>query len=204
MKTLIITLIIVILFGNYDLISQEKSDSTSVVPTLLNFDLILTVGIGYTTHFATFEQYMKQGPVFSLGLELPLIKSHNFSLELYGHIWYAKSKYSDENHLKELSNHYNQISKEYFSQSGISASLKYYLELFEDKVKVSCHLGWLFLSYYSGYRAVDFGLGLYYFLTKHTSISINRRLPFTLQGHDGSSDVTPTSIQLSFNYNINR
>ena len=98
---------------------------------------------------------------------------------------------------------YNKINDEYFSQSGLSASLKYYFVLIDNKLKLSCHLGWLFLSYYPGYRSVDFGLGLYYFLSEKTSISLNRRLPFTLEGHDGSSDITPLLIQLTFNYNIN-
>ena len=110
----------------------------------------------------------------------------------------------DESSLKELSNHYNKMSDNLFSQSGLSASIKYYLVFLENRLKFSCHLGWLFLSYYPGYRSADFGFGLHYFISDIMFISINRRLFYTFQGHDASSNVTPLMIQISFNYNIGR
>ena len=72
-------------------------DSLKDENSLLGFDLIMAVGLGSTTYYATLDQYMKPGPVMSLSVELPLIQSNNFSFELFAHTWYAKFKNSDDN-----------------------------------------------------------------------------------------------------------
>ena len=211
MKTLIITLIMVILLGNYDMISQEKSDSTSVVSTSdstgSSFEMWLIGGVGMTTGSIAndWEYNFKNGPAFIAGIEIPLTKSHIWGLEISHHTWLCKALVNDNC----LNGYYLKISNDTYMQMGISAILKYYIQDSPDSFfRASFNLGMLLGSTIPSthdYTAVDFGLSLYFKISNDISLSLNRKILLTTNftlGHSSFDEPTPSFLLLTVNYKL--
>lgn len=207
---------IMILISNH--FSYSMNDSTQINKTNFNdstiidttlkadangFDLILFGGAGMTTGFNFFDEQIKKGIISGFGIELPFNKSNDFSIEFYSHYWI--SKVNNEYDWQRLEDYYTKINNEFYSQYGLSASLKWRLFSIGNRLRFSCQIGWLFYCPKMNYRALDVGYGLYYKLTDVFTISLNRRFSYSYYpGYFLSNDANaPNSILLMINYNIN-
>ena len=187
-------------------INRANLNDSTIIDTTLKadangFDLILFGGAGITTGFNDNDEQMKKGAISGLGIEVPLNKSNDFSIELYSHYWISKviKEYSWIN----LENYYNKINNDFYSQFGLSASLKCYPFSIGKRLRFSCQIGWLFYCPKMIYRALDVGFGLYYKLTDVFTISLNRRISYVPGEFLSNSAYSPNSILLMINYKFN-
>jgi hypothetical protein len=186
----------------------SKSDSTNAVnqkqiyPIVTGLDLIAFAGAGMTTRFNSEIIQIKNGSIIAFGIELPFTKSNIFGFELYAHSWIAKSL-TLQGHISYLDYSFSRINDNYYSQLGISASIKCYMFSIGKRFRFSTHLGWLFYSPKPSYRALDLGFGFYYKLTDSYTISLNRRLSYKPCEFFTNDADAPSSILLMMNYEFN-
>jgi hypothetical protein len=184
------------------LMQVDSSEVVNIDSTDSGFDLIAIAGAGMTTSFNTELIRIKNGPIIALGIELPFTKSNIFSFELYAHSWIAKSL-TLQDHYNYLDYSFRKINDNYYSQLGISASIKCYLFSIGKRFRFSTHLGWIFYSPKPSYRALDFGCGFYYKITDSYTISLNRRLTYEPGEFLTNDALAPNSILLMINYKFN-
>jgi len=165
-----------------------EQDSTEIVEydslTLISknsykdgFDFIVGGGLGITTGsvWDKCENRFSIGPVATVGLEIPLLESEIIAIEFYGHYWISEYK------KKHIDNEaYIKIVENYYSQMGLSANIKCYLEDNTNKFRVAFHAGFVFFCPSDHYRPLDLGIGLHYRLDENKSISLSRRIMFIL------------------------
>ena len=176
------------------MINQSKaSEPDSLDPQESGIDLYAIGGLGMTTGsmWNSWENTFNNGPVISLGLELPFTSSRIFALQLYGHTWFSKPN-----------GKYQKVSDEYYSLMSLSALIKYYLYIPSEKISFSLHLGYLFLSQNQEETGIDFGIGLNYKVNKDIMISAMRRINFGQPDVGGGSDDVPNYLMLEFSYKI--
>jgi hypothetical protein len=144
-------------------------------------DVFLTGGLGmtYGNSFGTWASTFKNGPAVSLGFEIPFTHSRVFAIEVYGYIWFCQATKIDEH--KDLLGIYNKVSKNLYTQGGLSPSLKWYFINILDKVRCSVHLGMSTDSW------LDTGFELYYSLNKNLDFNLSRRLFFVLPSPGGGT-----------------
>lgn len=142
LKNKLILIAIILLCFVQCLFALKEQDNTKHISESVR-DFIVTTGLGMAMDFNSNSQYMKNGAVINIGVELPLTNEDLFSLELNLNTWFSKSKVL-ENPYGKFDNYY-ELNDNYYTQSGLSAAIKYYLRLHPD-FRVSVSLGWLFLT----------------------------------------------------------
>lgn len=187
--------------NSINLKQADSSDVVKVDSSSTSLNLIVSGGAGMITGFNSMYLEMKNGPISGFGIEVPFSKVSHFSFELYSHYWIAKS--NNQYYWNNTEIYYNKINDNYYSQFGLSASLKYQLFSIGKRFKFYTQLGWLFYSLKPSYRAFDFGYGLNYKISDSYTISLNRRFLYKGGEFFSNNSVSPNSILLMINYKFN-
>jgi hypothetical protein len=211
-KKIILVIISLFLSVNFcfaissDTALSSKVDSASINKNIdkdSGFELIAIGGIGMTTGslFGEWNNDFRNGPAFSAGIELPFTDSHIFALELYEHYWISKLESRQET--INYSRYFIKLSENYYSQSGLSAVVKYYIGDKKSRFRWSLHLGIMWFSTNKNYSGMDMGLGIYYNISEKLSLYLSRRI---IWGHEnplgGGYEMTPNFLMLNICYHI--
>jgi len=163
-------------------------------------ELIVFGGLGLVTDLIDWRENLGFGfgPVVSLGLEIPFSSDRRISLELYSHLWIAKST-KDAGYYQRI--YYFDLGNDTYTQGGLSTVIK--LCLGEFKI-ISNELLWFghignFVNFKGDYKTIDFGMSLNYQLNNNFSLSLHNRYLLSLT-FNGETQQNPNLLMLNTCY----
>jgi hypothetical protein len=190
--------------STYKSVNLSKDSIARISDNGLNFLAVGGVGMTTRSSFGWWSDDFKNGPIVSLGIEIPFTKSHFWALEIYSHTWFCQIKRD----LGYEAEEYNKITNFTYSQTGISAIFKLYLWDANSPFRVSLNLGWLLFTPFkfknSHYQGIEMGLGLFYKIKDNLALNLTGTTIFGAFDFGGRDlERTPNYVLLKCYYRTN-
>ena len=203
-KTLLVFVVLLLSFSerSFGNLSNTVDSVNNDTIKSKGLDLILVGGLGIAYSNAYWSEHFNTSPSLQIGLELPFKNSSQNSFEILFCSWVAKMR---PNSYYDPELYYNNIGKDMYSQIGLTAVIRNYLNSDTSKVRLSIHYGLHFLA--MDYLGIDLGLALEYKINNKLKLQLAKRfiIDFLLNnmfiGIMGEK-ITPNLLMLNICYNF--